>query len=91
MRICVRLLDEIDEPLRLKVRYQGEFAAKMIEAIEQVDLKSIPLVKIREPKVRNTTIRVSEALFLRLTEVAKVRETSVNALINSAVSSWLKL
>jgi hypothetical protein len=90
IRLCVRLLDEIDEPLRRKVRYQGDFQRFVIEAIETTDLGSAPLAVIRNPKVRNTTIRVSEELFLRLSVAAAARDTSVNVLVNTAVSCWIR-
>ena len=90
VRLCVRLLDEIDAPLRLRVRYQGDFARFVIDSIEKADLQNEPLVVIRNPKVRNTTIRVSEDLFRKLSEIATKRETSVNILINTAVTAWLR-
>ena len=90
VKLAVRLLDSVNLPLRDLVRFQGEFAGYIVEAIESVDLTKVPLVVIRDPKARDTTIRVSEVIFERLSSVAKERRTSVNALVNTALAHWLQ-
>lgn len=90
VKLAVRLLDSVNLPLRDLVRFQGEFAGYIVEAIESVDLAKVPLVVIRDPKARDTTIRVSEAIFERLSSIAKERRTSVNALVNTAIAHWLQ-
>ncbi len=90
VKLAVRLLDSVNLPLRDLVRFQGEFAGYIVEAIESVDLTKVPLVVIRDPKARDTTIRVSEAIFERLSSIAKERRTSVNALVNTALAHWLQ-
>jgi len=90
VKLAVRLLDSVNLPLRDLVRFQGELARYIVEAIESVDLSKVPLVVIRDPKSRDTTVRVSEPLFERLSNVAKERRTSVNVLVNTAVAHWLR-
>lgn len=63
------------------VRFQGELAGYIMEAVQTVDLKAVPLVVIRDAKAKDTTIRVSEEVFNRLSEISKARKASVNALI----------
>jgi len=90
VKLAVRLLDSVNLPLRDLVRFQGEFAGYIVEAIESVDLAKVPLVVIRDPKARDTTVRVNEKVFQRLSTVAKDRRTSVNVLVNTAVAHWLQ-
>ena len=90
MKLCVRLLDAVNFPLRDLVRFQGELAGYISEAIETVDLKTVPLVVIRDAKSRDTTIRVSEKVFKRLSAASKARDASVNVLINTAIAHWLE-
>ncbi len=90
MKLCVRLLDAVNLPLRDLVRFQGELAGYISEAVEKVDLITVPLVVIREAKSRDTTIRVSEAVFKRLSAASKARDASVNVLINTAIAHWLE-
>ena len=90
VKLCVRLMDEINFPLRDLVRFQGELTAYIIQAIESVDLSTVPLVVIRDVKAKDTTIRVPEPVHRRLSELGKARGTSVNVLINTAVAHWLE-
>lgn len=89
VRISVRFLDAVDLPLRARVMRQGEFVAFVCEAIETTDLAKVPLVVITNSKAKDTTIRVSEPIFVKLHRIAKERKTSVNVLINTAVAHWL--
>ena len=66
VKLCVRLLDAVNLPLRDLVRFQGELAGFISEAIETVDLDKVPLVVIRDAKAKDTTIRVNESVFDRL-------------------------
>ncbi len=90
VKLCVRLMDEVNFPLRDLVRFQGELTAYIIQAVESVDLLKVPLVVIRDVKAKDTTIRVPEAVHRRLAELGKERSASVNVLINTAVAHWLE-
>jgi Na+/phosphate symporter len=90
IKLGVRLLDAIQTPLRDLVRFQGDLAKFIVEAIETVDVEHVPLVVMSEPKARDTTIRVSKEIFDRLADTAKKRNTSMNAILNTAVAHWLQ-
>jgi hypothetical protein len=90
VRIGVRLLDAIDGPLRELCRHQGDFAANIVDAVMTVDLAAVPLVVIRDKKVKDTTVRVEEDVFRRLSAISESRRTSVNILVNTAVAHWLE-
>lgn len=90
VKLCVRLVDPINFPLRNLVQYQGQLTSYIVEAIESVDLATVPLLAIRDVRGKDTTIRVSEPLFERLAALSKERGASVNMLINTAVGLWLE-
>ncbi len=89
-KLGVRLLDAIQTPLRELVRFQGDLAKFIIDAIETVDVEHVPLVVITEPKARDTTVRVTKQVFDRLSRTAKKRKTSMNVILNTAVAHWLE-
>lgn len=90
VKICIRLVDPVNLPLRELVHYQGELTAYIVEAVESVDLGTVPLLSIHDVRGKDTTIRVSEGLFARLSKFSKERKASVNVLINTAVALWLE-
>lgn len=89
-KLGVRLLEAVEEPLRDLVRFQGDLAKFIVEAIETVDLDKARLVVITERKTRDTTVRVTKPVFDRLSAAAKRRGTSMNAILNTAVAHWLQ-
>ena len=90
VKIAVRLLESVNGPLRDLVRYQGELAGFVNDAIKTVDLNSEPLVVIRDQKAKDTTIRVDKETFDNLVGIAKQRATSLNVLVNTAIAHWLR-
>lgn len=90
VKIAVRLLESVNGPLRDLVRYQGELAGFVNDAIKMVDLNSEPLVVIRDQKAKDTTVRVDKETFDNLVGIAKQRATSLNVLVNTAIAHWLR-
>ena len=90
VKIAVRLLESVNGPLRDLVRYQGELAGFVNDAIKTVDLNGEPLVVIRDQKAKDTTIRVDKETFDNLVGIAKQRATSLNVLVNTAIAHWLR-
>lgn len=90
VKIAVRLLESVNGPLRDLVRYQGELAGFVNDAIKTVDLNSEPLVIIRDQKAKDTTVRVDKDTFDNLVAIAKKRATSLNVLVNTAIAHWLR-
>jgi hypothetical protein len=90
VKLCVRLLDAVNLPLRARVMFQGELTGYISEAIESVDLTSVPLVEIRDAKAKDTTIRVSDTLFKSLHAASEARGVSINVLVNTAIAHWLE-
>jgi hypothetical protein len=89
IKLAVRLLDGLNNPLRGMTQYRGDLSEIVMEAISHVDLAEAPLVDIRASKANETCVMLSEAVLRTLKRAAKQRETSLNALVNTAVAHWL--
>jgi hypothetical protein len=89
IKLAVRLLEGLNKPLRSMTQYRGDLSEIVMEAVGQVNLAEAPLVDIRDPKANETCVMLSEATLRTLKKAAKQRETSLNALVNTAVAHWL--
>ena len=89
IKLAVRLLEGLNKPLRGLTQYRGDLSEIVMEAVNQVNLAEAPLVDIRDPKTNETCVMLSESTLRTLKKAAKQRETSLNALVNTAVAHWL--
>ena len=89
IKLAVRLLEGLNKPLRGMTQYRGDLSEIVMEAIDQVDLAVAQLVDIRAAKANETCVMLSETSLRTLKKAAKQRETSLNALVNTAVAHWL--
>ncbi|MCZ2075588.1 MAG: hypothetical protein LC130_11390 [Bryobacterales bacterium] len=89
IKLAVRLLEGLNKPLRGMTQYRGDLSEIVMEAIDQVNLAEAPLVDIRAAKANETCVMLSETSLRTLKKVAKQREASLNALVNTAVAHWL--
>lgn len=89
LKLAVRLTEVVNDALRSLIRYRGDLSAKVIEALNGVDLESVKLVSHDEAMVRDTTITISRALHKHLKQVAEDRETSMNIVVNTGLAHWL--
>jgi hypothetical protein len=89
-KLVIRLLPLIDEHLRSVMRYRGDLTTMIIEAINSVELQSVQLVELAgESPLRTTTIGLPQSLHKDLKAVAKVRNASMNIMVNTALAHWL--
>jgi hypothetical protein len=89
IKLAVRLLEGLNEPLRSMAQYRGDLSEIVMKAIEQVNLAEAALVDIRASKSSETCVMLSESSLRTLKKAAKQREVSLNALVNTAVAHWL--
>src|SRR5215472_16140606 len=89
IKLAVRLPEGLNKPLRGLTQYRGDLSEIVMEAVGHVNLVEAPLVDIRDPKANETCVMLSEATLRALKRTAKQRETSLNALVNTAVAHWL--
>lgn len=90
-RFLVRVLAPINETLRQKAMYRGDLSEMVVQALESVDLNSVPLVAMKwgQEEFRGLTIQVPVKLRDRMVTASKKRGVSMNTLINTALVHWL--
>jgi hypothetical protein len=84
----VRLLVGLDKLLRAKRRYQGDLSASINDALLAVNLNTVKLVALQGKKkqtARETQVVILRRLITRLHHIAKVRDCSINQLVNSGL------
>ena len=90
-RFLVRVLAPVNETLRLKAMYRGDLSEMVAQALESVDLNSVPLVAMKwgQEEFRGLTIQIPVKLRDRMVVASKKRGVSMNTLINTALVHWL--
>ena len=90
-RFLVRVLAPINEMLRQKAMYRGDLSAMVVQALESVDLNSVPLVAMKwgQEEFRGLTIQIPAKTRDKMVAASKKRSVSMNALINTALVHWL--
>ena len=91
--VGVRLLEAIDSQLRKKQRRKGDLSRLIFEAIQVVDLSSVPLTLFHGKRER-VTAKVTQIVMPTQTRSAiekwaRVRKCSMNELLNSALIAGL--
>ena len=91
-KVVVRLLPDLDEMLRERIRRKGDLVKLLESALNEVDLGAVPVASLSfgEAGVKPTTVNLSAEEHERIKQCATTRGCSVNALINSAVRSYLE-
>ena len=89
IKLAIRLNEGVNEALRTLIRYRGDLSVMAIEALESVDLATVPLVSVDEKMVRDTTISLPRALHRKLKKIAEDRGSSMNILVNTGLAYWL--
>jgi hypothetical protein len=88
--MVIRLLPGLNEHLRAEMRYRGDLQAMILEAINSVDLQKVRIVNLSwETRLGTTTIGMPIPVHSKLKFLAKSRNASMNALVNTAVAHWL--
>jgi hypothetical protein len=90
-RFLVRVLAPVNETLRQKAMYRGDLSEMVAQALESVDLVSVPLVAMKwgQEEFRGLTIQVPVKLRDKMVTASKKRGVSMNTLINTALVHWL--
>ena len=91
--VGVRLLEAIDSQLRKKQRRKGDLSRLIFEAIQVVDLSSVPLTLFHGKRER-VTAKVTQIVMpihtrSAIEKWAGIRKCSMNELLNSALTVGL--
>jgi hypothetical protein len=87
---CLRLLLGVDARLRKHTGRRGELVTLIILILKTIDLKTVPILELgsRQEEPLATTVRLPAALHAGLKCVASSRQSSMNALMNSAIWAY---
>jgi hypothetical protein len=90
-RFLVRVLAPVNETLRQKAMYRGDLSEMVAQALDSVDLSSVPLVAMKwgQEEFRGLTIQIPIKLRDKMVTASKRRGVSMNTLINTALVHWL--
>ena len=91
VKLFLRLAAGVNENLRCRLRYRGDFSRLIEEALCKTDLSSTPLVAgLALGKSKGTTAAVDTGTSKALRAAAAQRRCSANSLANSAIAAWLQ-
>jgi hypothetical protein len=85
-----RFLAEVDKKLRDMIFRRGELVKLIVLMIKTVDLTTVPLLEISSEiqELSATTVKLPEAIHKKLKRAAQKRNSTMNALLNSAIWAY---
>ena len=89
VKLAIRLNETVNETLRSMLRYRGDLSRFAIEALEEIDISSVPVISSQESVVPDTTISLPRSLHRKLRTLSKDRSVSMNVLVSTALAHWL--
>jgi hypothetical protein len=87
---CLRLLLDVDARLRKRISRRGELVTLIVLILNAIDLRSVPLLEFSSDleDLLATTVKLPAALHANLKRIASSRQSSMNALMNSAIWAY---
>jgi hypothetical protein len=87
---CLRLLLDVDSRLRKHLGRRGELVTLIVLILNTIDLKSVPVLELKSDleELVTTTVKLPAALHTNLKRIANARNSSMNALMNSAIWAY---
>ncbi len=80
---------EVDARLREPLGRRGKIAALIIVILNTIDLTTVPVLEVDSNRGElATTVELPKDLHANLRHVASLRQTSMNALMNSAIWAY---
>lgn len=90
VRLFLRLTTEVNNRLRILMRYHGELSEYIDQALLSFDLRRIDLIPVAVGRrTRGMTAVISVTANTRLRSAARRRHCTVTELANSALHKWL--
>ena len=87
---CLRLLLEVDARLRKQLGRRGELVKLIVLILNTIDLQTVPVLELGSDfdELVMTTVKLPATLHADLKRVASSRQSSMNALMNSAIWAY---
>jgi hypothetical protein len=81
---------EVDARLRKRLGRRGKLTALIIVILNTIDLTTVPVLEVdsNRGELLATTVKLPKDLHANLRQVARLRQTSMNALMNSAIWTY---
>ena len=88
--VVLRLLPDIDARLRAHIRRRGDVSAFVLAMLHSVDLWRVPVIRItfKEENAVSTACKLAANDYGELKRIARARQCSINALLNSAIGQY---
>jgi hypothetical protein len=88
--LCFKLTSSVDSRLRKHIGRRGELVTLIVLILNTIDLKSVPVVELSSDleDLVATTVKLPASLHANLKRVAGMRQSSMNALLNSAIWAY---
>jgi hypothetical protein len=88
--VCLRLLLDVDARLRKHLGRRGELVTLIVLILNTIDLRTVPVLELGSDmeELLATTVKLPAALHASLKCVASSRQSSMNALMNSAIWAY---
>jgi hypothetical protein len=87
---CLRLFLDVDARLRKHIDRRGELVTLIVLILNTIDLRSVPVLELSSDfeDLVATTVKLPAALHANLKRIAGARQSSMNALMNSAIWAY---
>jgi hypothetical protein len=87
---CFKLTSSVDARLRKHIGRRGELITLIVLILNTIDLRSVPLLEFSSDleDLAATTVKLPAALHANLKRIASARQSSMNALMNSAICAY---
>jgi hypothetical protein len=87
---CLRLLLDVDARLRKHIDRRGELVTLIVLILNTIDLSSVPVLELGSDleDLVATTVKLPAALHANLKCIASARQSSMTALMNSAIWAY---
>jgi hypothetical protein len=89
---CFKLTSDVDSRLRRHLNRRGQLVTLIVLILNTIDLRSVPLLEFTSDleDLEATTVKLPAALHANLKRIASARQSSMNALMNSAIWAYTK-
>jgi hypothetical protein len=87
---CFKLTSSVDSRLRRHIGRRGELVTLIVLILNTIDLRSVPVLEFSSDleDLVATTVKLPAALHANLKRIASARQSSMNALMNSAIWAY---
>jgi hypothetical protein len=87
---CFKLTSDVDSRLRRHLNRRGQLVTLIVLILNTIDLRSVPVLEFSSDleDLAATTVKLPAALHANLKRIASARQSSMNALMNSAIWAY---